>query len=82
MPTEYKRKTNSKRAQWSEESLREAVRKLQAKEISFREAERHYGVPARTLKRRLESGNLRKGCLGYGGKFIQCNIIVLYLYTQ
>ena len=35
MPTEYKRKGTAKRAQWTEESLIEAVRRLKAKEILF-----------------------------------------------
>jgi hypothetical protein len=67
MPTEYIRKGNVNRGQWSEGNLRQAVRRLQANEISFREAERYYGIPARTLKRRLESGNLNKGRLGPAG---------------
>jgi hypothetical protein len=67
MPTEYIRKRNVNRGQWSEENLRKAVRKLKANEIPFREAERYYGIPARTLKRRLELGNLNKGRLGPAG---------------
>jgi hypothetical protein len=67
MPTEYIRKGNVNRGQWSEGNLREAVRRLQANEISFRETERYYGIPARILKRRLESGNLNKGRLGPAG---------------
>jgi hypothetical protein len=38
------------RGQWSEGNLREAVRRLQANEISFREAERYYGIPAKPSK--------------------------------
>jgi hypothetical protein len=52
MPTEYIRKGNVNRGQWSEGNLKEAVRRLQANEISFREAERYYGIPARTLKKK------------------------------
>jgi hypothetical protein len=66
MPTEYI-KGNVNRGQWSEGNLREAVRRLQANEILFREAERYYGIPARTLKRRLESENLNKCRLGPAG---------------
>jgi DNA invertase Pin-like site-specific DNA recombinase len=64
MPTECIRKGIVNRGQWNEENLREAVRRLQANEISLREVERYYGISARTLKRRLESGNLNKGRLG------------------
>jgi hypothetical protein len=67
MPTEYIRKGIVNRGQWSEGNLREAVRRLQAKEISFREVERYYGIPERTLRRRLESGNLNEGRLGPAG---------------
>jgi hypothetical protein len=67
MPTEYIRKGNVNRGQWSEGNLREAVRRLQESEILLREAERYYGIPARTLKRRLESGNLHRGRLGPAG---------------
>jgi hypothetical protein len=49
-PTEYIRKGNMNRGQWSEGNLRGAVRMLQANEILFREAERYYGISARTLK--------------------------------
>ena len=46
MPTEYKSKGTVKTGQWSEESLREAIRRLRSKEILFREAERYYDIPA------------------------------------
>jgi hypothetical protein len=74
MPTEYIRKENVNRGQWSEENLREAVRSLQANEISYREAERYYGIPARILKRRLESENLNKGRLGPVGNLFSFSI--------
>jgi hypothetical protein len=61
---------NVNRGQWSEGNLREAVRRSQANEISFRETERYYGIPTRTLKRRLESGNLNKGRLGPAGNLV------------
>jgi hypothetical protein len=37
-------KGNVNRGQWSEGNLREAVRRSQANEISFREAERYFGT--------------------------------------
>jgi hypothetical protein len=67
MPTEYIRKGNVNEGQWSEGNLRGAVWRLQANEISFREAECYYGIPARTLKRRLELGNLNEDRLGPAG---------------
>lgn len=69
MPTFYKRKANSTRGQWSEETLQEAALRLQNNEVSFREAERYYGIPARTLARRIKSGNLTKRGLGPQGNF-------------
>jgi hypothetical protein len=67
IPTEYIRKGNVNRGQWSEGNLREAVRRLQANKIMSREAERYYGIPARPVRRRLESGNLNRGRLGPAG---------------
>ncbi|KAG8310529.1 hypothetical protein J6590_062658 [Homalodisca vitripennis] len=55
MPTLYKRKPGAKpRGQWNPE--REVINRIQAGDISFREAERYYGVPVRTIKRRMQSG--------------------------
>jgi hypothetical protein len=67
MPTEYIRKENVNRGQWSEGNLREAVRRLQVNKIKFTETERYYGISVRTLKIRLESGNLNEGRLGPAG---------------
>lgn len=65
MPTLYKRKAGVKpRGQWTAQQLQEAVTRLRAGEIGLREAERYYGVPTRTLKRRMESGNV--AVLGHG----------------
>jgi hypothetical protein len=50
-PTEYIRKVNVNRGQWSEENLGETVRRLQANKISFTKAERYYGIPERTSKK-------------------------------
>lgn len=38
--------------------LRETISKIEAGDISFREAERYYGVPARTIKRRMDMGQM------------------------
>lgn len=57
MPTFYKRKPRAKpRGLWEPERLKEAITRIQAGEISCREAERYYGVPARTIKRRMDAG--------------------------
>lgn len=56
MPTFYKRKPGVKpRGMWSIAQLQEAINRLRAGDIGLRDAERYYGVPARTLKRRMES---------------------------
>lgn len=68
MPRIYKRKipTNGKkmRGDWSEENLREAVRRIYANEIGLNEAARYYEIPSRTLRRRMGTGNFCKGKLG------------------
>lgn len=69
MPTFYKRKPGTKpRGLWDPERLKEAITRIQAGEISFREAERYYGVPARTLKRRMDSGNTNAAGHGPTGR--------------
>lgn len=74
MPRKYKRKQTAKpRATWTEEQLVTAVEKVQSGEISKREAERRYGIPVRTLSRRIESRNYRKGALGPEGSKRDCN---------
>lgn len=50
--------TAKPRAQWSEEQLSLAIERVKAGEISKRQAERDYGVPARTIGRRISSGNI------------------------
>ena len=58
MPRVYERKQNiSPRGQWTEENLAEAARRYTAGEIGLREAERVYGVPTRTLTRRMHQEN-------------------------
>ena len=66
MPRKYKRKVRGTkpRCTWTEEALVEAIEKVRTNEVSKREAERRYGIPARTLNRRMKSGNTEKGRLG------------------
>lgn len=67
MPTQYKRRPGSNRGRWTEENLREAIRRIEAEEIGINEAERYYGIPSRTLRHRRTSGNLMKISLGPQG---------------
>lgn len=67
MPTEYKRKPGSTRGNWSEQSLKEAITRIEAGEIGVNEAARYYGIPSRTLRRRKMSGNHNKLPLGPQG---------------
>lgn len=70
MPRKYCRKSNVKsRGTWTEQALVEAIEKVQANEISKREVERRYGIPIRTLNRRMKSGKTGKGRLGPDSKF-------------
>ncbi|KAB0790264.1 hypothetical protein PPYR_03907 [Photinus pyralis] len=62
MPRNYVRK--NVRALWSEEDLRNAIEDLRNGRGSVREVSRTYNVPARTLMRRMSSGNLSKEKLG------------------
>ncbi|CAH2011201.1 unnamed protein product [Acanthoscelides obtectus] len=61
-PRTYVRK--DVRALWSEEDLRNAIEDLRNGRGSVRQISRVYNVPARTLMRRMRSGNLRKEKLG------------------
>lgn len=63
--------TAKPRAQWSEEQLSLAIERVKAGEISKRQAERDYGVPARTIGRRISSGNISKGRLGPDGELFR-----------
>ncbi|CAH1998867.1 unnamed protein product [Acanthoscelides obtectus] len=68
MPRKYIRSNTARpRATWSDEQLMEAVAKVQTGEISKKEAHRRYNVPPRTPKRRIISGNFKKGALGPEG---------------
>lgn len=60
--------TAKPRGNYTEGQLRSAVEGVKSGEISKREAERRFGVPARTIDRRIKSGKITKGPLGPGGK--------------
>ncbi|KAJ8893066.1 hypothetical protein PR048_005647 [Dryococelus australis] len=68
MPCVYKRKQGAPlRGIWTEEASSEAIRRYKAGDIGLREAARYYGVPTRTLVRRIASGNNFKRGLGPEG---------------
>ena len=67
----YIKKKDSSRAQWSEESLIKAVTAVREKKMGVNEASRNYGIPSRTLRRRIIKNSTKKiglgpyGVLGY-----------------
>lgn len=67
MPRKYKRTTN--RGSWSEEALEDARKSIEDG-MSVRKAEKLFGVPARTLSRRLKDGNFVKKPLGFMGNYL------------
>lgn len=62
MPSKYERKCPN-RGRWSEESLQAAIRSV-AEGMDVNEASRVFSIPPRTLKRRVTSGNSKKGRMG------------------
>lgn len=70
MPRKYVRTHKVVRGQWTEENLILAIEKVKKGEISKNEAQRRYGIPIRTLSRRLKTGNTTKSGLGPQGKYL------------
>lgn len=64
MPTTYVRKGTSKRGEWSEDSLQNAVNAVEKNEMGVNAAAKAFGIPQSTLKRRLKSHNFSKGSMG------------------
>lgn len=62
MPRIYTRKTD--RASWSQDSLIEAGNQISQGKIDIWKASKKYGIPYRTLKRRINENNFNKGALG------------------
>jgi hypothetical protein len=57
MPRKYVRKySENPRVSWTEETLRQAIARINAGEIGIREAERYYGIPEATLLGRKNPG--------------------------
>lgn len=76
MPRVYVKKQGvPPRGTWTEEALSEAVKRYKAGEIGLREAARTYGVPTRTLSRRMAAGNFKKSSLGPQGKLKYCDYL-------
>lgn len=63
MPRVYKRKT-SRATTYTEESLRQAIEAVESKQLGVRAASRDYGIPLRTLVRRIQANNSVIGPLG------------------
>lgn len=71
MPNVYKRKPGSIRGLWDKDEMAEAIRKVQSKTMSIREAVKKYNVPFGTLARRLKSTERAENCsLGPKGEEI------------
>lgn len=64
MPTRYTKKGTSDRGNWSEDSLNNAAKAVEQKEMGVNEAAKEFGIPKTTLKRRLKSKNFSKGSMG------------------
>lgn len=82
MPRKYFRNNNKQRAIWTEQAMIEAIEKVRANKISKREVERQYGIPTRTLNRRMKSGKIEKGRLGPGSKFLYFNVDYKITYLE
>lgn len=64
MPTEYKRKGNVSRGEWTEQELISAMEAVQHGTMGVREATRNFRVPYTTLRRRLRNNSSEKPRLG------------------
>lgn len=61
MPRKKIRTTD--RGKWTQEDLNEAIRLINDDSISIREAGRRCGIPERTIRRRIKTGDFNKaGC--------------------
>lgn len=63
--------TKKKRATWSETNLRKAVLAVQKGKLSTYKAAEKYGVPRRTLRSHVESGDIIKKKLGRKALFTE-----------
>lgn len=72
MPTNYKRKTSSTRGSWSEENLVAAIQAVK-NGSSIKRAAENFGIPRKTLERRLKRNDPSKGRMGPDSLFGQEN---------
>lgn len=68
MPNQYIRISNS-RGKWSQIDLSEAIKAVRTRNVSVRQASLEYGVPRKTLERRLKTQNFLKGPMGPSSVF-------------
>ncbi|KAI4469669.1 hypothetical protein MML48_1g12307 [Holotrichia oblita] len=63
MPRQYTRKVGAApRATWSEEALKQAVCEVESQVMSINAASKHFGIPSRTLRRRmLKKDSIKRG---------------------
>lgn len=80
MPTEYKRK-NSNRGNYTEETLRLAVEAVK-NGFSVNGASKNYGIPRKTLERKLKSNVLTTGKMGPDSMLGQVNENKLVLHIK
>jgi transposase-like protein len=68
MPTTYKR-NNDERGRWKQEDLERAINFVKGKAVGINAASRAFGIPSRTLRRRILQDNDNRSlhpaaCLG------------------
>ncbi|KAL0829682.1 hypothetical protein ABMA28_003187 [Loxostege sticticalis] len=68
MPNQYVRISNE-RGKWSQQDLTEAVEAVLSRHVSVRQAALEYGVPRKTLERRIKTNNFSKGPMGPSSVF-------------
>ncbi|KAI5635189.1 DDE superfamily endonuclease domain-containing protein [Phthorimaea operculella] len=68
MPNQYVR-TSTERGKWTQQDLLDAVDAVVVRNVSVRQASIEYGVPRKTLERRLKTSNFSKGPMGPSSVF-------------
>ncbi|KAI4462015.1 hypothetical protein MML48_5g00018725 [Holotrichia oblita] len=64
MPNIYKRKTASRRGNWTEESLKAAITSVKNGQMTIYSASKIYNIPRKTLERKYKKDNDKKGPMG------------------
>ena len=73
MPNKYKRKAVAVRGNWSEESLKAAIGAVKNDGLSVRAAAIEHKIPRKTLERRINKNNDKKGPMGPSSLFGEDN---------